>query len=170
MNYSEFIKEFNECCRFVCRLNGSEANECYAKKDQGIKIFCRNNLIAKLHSNNNYWEFQGYSTFSCGALKLMAELAETEPKLRDDTLWVLMNGKPYITEGGLVCYQFFRKSKYGYYLESHLATSYEMLKKLAPYNTFELEKLKEKCAPDLGRAIDLLAVELDKVENIDEDY
>lgn len=167
MKYNEFIQKFNEITSNI--RDSNEVARYHAHEDKGmVYIGYRGYILAKLIVDSKYWDFSEYSSFTADQLKVMAELADTEPKFRCDTLWVLINGKPYITESGLVCYQYFRKSKYGWYLENHLATSYEMFKKLAPYDTFELEKLKEKCAPDLGRAIEWLKVELDKVENIDE--
>ncbi len=169
MKYSEFVQNFNEVTSNI--RDSNEVARYHAHENKGtVYIDCRGDMQAKLMVDSKYWDFSKYSAFTAEQLEVMAELADTEPKFRCDTLWVLMNGKPYITKNGLVCYQYFRKSKHGWYLEDHLATSYEVLEKLAPYDTFELEKLKEKCAPNLGHAIEWLKVRLDRVENIDEDH
>ena len=86
MKYNEFIEKFNQLFSF----DGSEDDRYYAKEDHGtIKIFCRDYLSAKLFFRNKYWEFSALSTFDSEMLKLMAELAETDPKFRDDTINII---------------------------------------------------------------------------------
>lgn len=169
MKYNEFIEKFNQLCNFY----GSEADRYYAKEDQGnVEIFCRDYASAKLLFYKKYWEFSQYSAFDSERLKLMAELAETEPKFRSDTLWVLLNGRPRTSTGGLAIYNYFRADKG--HLEAERQYTYETFKKHGAYTAEEFAKLKaelkEKGELGLLGAVESLAVKLDEVENIDENH
>ena len=171
MKYNEFIEKFNQLCRF----DGSEADRCYAQEDQGtIKVFCRDSVNAKLPSRSKYWEFYEYSAFDSERLKLMAELSETDPKFRSDTLWVLLNGRPQSSTNGLAIYNYFRADNNYCHLDSERQYTYESFKKHGAYTVEELAKLKAelkvKGELDLLEAVKSLSVKLDEVENVDEDY
>lgn len=104
----------------------------------------------------------------------MAELAETEPKFRDDTLWVLLNGRPHTCINGLAIYNFLKADIDTCHLEADKEYTYENFKKQGAYTVEEFAKLKaelkEKGELGLLGAVESLAVKLDEVENIDEDH
>lgn len=173
MKYGEFIEKFNQ----LYNSKGSEADRYYAKEDQGnVNIFCRDYVIAKLIFYKKYWEFSKYSAYSAfdsERLKLMAELAETEPKFRDDTLWVLLNGRPR-TIGGIPIYNYFKADNDACHLEADREFTYKAFEEQGAYTSEELAKLKaelkEKGELGLLGAVESLAVKLNEVENIDENH
>lgn len=172
MKYREFFKKFNQLCNF----EGREDDSYYAKEDHGtIKIFCKDYVSAKLFFRDKHWEFSALSTFDSEQLKLMAELAETEPKSRsDDTLWVLLNGRPRTSIGGIPIYNYFKADNDACHLDADCEFTYKAFEKQGTYTTEELAKLKAKLKEkgELGLlgAVESLSIKLDEVENIDEDH